>query len=166
MGTKPPPPGRVRRLAEELDEVGLSEVLAPPGATRELILSDLDYALHPHVHERRVPSYGSILAPTIDPDGWREPTELSLTRRPITAFPPKDARRFADGLSSWIVRDTDGNAESVVFDRAAGSERDLVVLAEATGGTLVQRHPSGTVRVVGARGVLRWDGIAWHHEPP
>lgn len=166
MGYKAPPPGRVRRLAEELDEEGLIGVLAPEGAARELVLSELDYALHPHVHERRVPSYGSILAPTVDPSGWDEPTELTITRRPIGLFPMKDARRFADGLSSWIVRSIDGSTESVVFDRAAGSERDLVVLAEATGATLVQRHPSGVVRVVGDRGVLRWDGVGWHHEPP
>jgi hypothetical protein len=30
----------------------------------------------------------------------------------------------------------------------------------------VQRHPNGAVRVVGAFGVLRWDGFGWHHEPP
>ncbi len=166
MGFKPPPPGRVRRLSEELHEEGLIDVLAPEGSGRDLVLGELDYALHPHVHERRVPSYGSILAPTVDADGWQQPTELSITRRPVGAFPMKDVRRFADGLSSWIVRNLDGMPEFVVFDRAAGSERDLVVLAEATGGTLVQRHPSGAVRVVGPRGVLRWDGIGWHHEPP
>jgi DNA integrity scanning protein DisA with diadenylate cyclase activity len=30
----------------------------------------------------------------------------------------------------------------------------------------VQRHPSGAVRIVGDFGVLRWQGISWHHEPP
>jgi DNA integrity scanning protein DisA with diadenylate cyclase activity len=34
------------------------------------------------------------------------------------------------------------------------------------GATIVQRHPSGTVRVVGAFGLLRWNGLGWHHEPP
>lgn len=56
--------------------------------------------------------------------------------------------------------------ELAVFDRPAGSERDLVVLSEALGATLVQRHPSGRVRLVGSFGVLRWDGLSWHHEPP
>ena len=32
--------------------------------------------------------------------------------------------------------------------------------------TIVQRHPAGTVRVVGPSGVHRWQGISWHHEPP
>ena len=37
-----------------------------------------------------------------------------------------------------------------MFDRPAGSERDLVVLAETMGATIVQRHPNGSVRIVGA----------------
>ena len=38
----------------------------------------------------------------------------------------------------------------MVFDRPAGSERDLVVLAELFDATIVQRHPAVGVRVVGA----------------
>ncbi len=54
----------------------------------------------------------------------------------------------------------------MVFDRAAGSERDLVVLAAATGAIVVQRHPNGEVRLVGSFGVARWDGIGWQVEAP
>jgi hypothetical protein len=54
----------------------------------------------------------------------------------------------------------------MVFDRPAGSERDLVVLAHVLGATIVQRHPVGAVRVVGSFGVLRSVGLSWHHEPP
>jgi DNA integrity scanning protein DisA with diadenylate cyclase activity len=54
----------------------------------------------------------------------------------------------------------------MVFDRPAGSERDLVVLGEVLDATIVQRHPAGSVRVVGGFGVLRWEGYSWHHEPP
>ena len=54
----------------------------------------------------------------------------------------------------------------MVFDRPAGSERDLVVLAELFDATIVQRHPAGRVRVVGSFGVLRWHDFRWHHEPP
>ena len=75
-------------------------------------------------------------------------------------------RLFADGLSSWLVRRLDGPDEWMVFDRPSGSERDLVVLAEVLGATVVQRHPTGAVRVVDGHGVARWDGLRWHHEPP
>jgi hypothetical protein len=30
----------------------------------------------------------------------------------------------------------------------------------------VPRHPSGSVRAAGAFGMLRWEGLAWHREPP
>jgi hypothetical protein len=56
--------------------------------------------------------------------------------------------------------------EWMVFDRPADSERDLVVLGEVLDATIVQRHPAGSVRVVGGFGVLRWEGYSWHHEPP
>src|SRR5207248_7086050 len=48
----------------------------------------------------------------------------------------------------------------------AASERDLVVLSAVLDATIVQRHPSGSVRIVGSFGVLRWVELAWHYEPP
>ena len=54
-----------------------------------------------------------------------------------------------------------------MFDRPAGSERDLVVLAACHG-----RHDRAAPPVrrrsawSAAFGVLRWDGLRWHHEPP
>jgi hypothetical protein len=113
-----------------------------------------------------VPSFGSIVEPSVGPVHWDGATELHTTVRCIDGLDLADARRFADGLSSWLVRAEGWATELAVFDRPAGSERDLVVLAAATGATLVQRHPVGSVRIVGGFGVLRWDGVSWHHEPP
>src|SRR5687768_4511059 len=155
--------GRLRRLTEELNDEGL---LGESRTWPESLLIELDYALRPPLHEKRVPSYGAIHEPNIDPVAWREQTALTVSRRWQDEFEEDDARRYADGLSSWMVRHDDGDVEVVVFDRPTGSERDLVVLAEATNGTLVQRHPMGVVRMVGEFGVLRWDGVGWHHEPP
>lgn len=157
-------PGRLRRLAEELEEVGLH--LGPAGAARGLLLGEIDHALRPTVHERRVASSGTILDPTSDGGGWEHDTLLEITRKPVGDHPLDSARRFVDGLSSWLLRRTDGPAEWLIFDRPAGSERDLVVLAEALDATIVQRHPAGPVRVVGTFGLLRWQGLGWHHEPP
>ncbi len=160
----PQNPGRLRRLAEELSEEGFDFDGSEPWP--QLLIVELDYALRPRLHERRVPSVGAILDPTTEPSTWEEEAQLSLTHSHIGEMPKKAARLFADGLSSWLIRRSDGRDEFVVFDRPAGSERDLVVLSEAMGATIVQRHPGGQVRVVGALGVLRWDGINWHHEPP
>jgi hypothetical protein len=157
-------PRRIARLADELDEVGLS--LDGPDDWRALLLAEIDYAMHPVVHERRVPSYGCMVGPTEPVERWNALTQLGVTRRSIGTFPIEQARRFADGLSSWLSRSVEGDDASIVFDRPAGSERDLVVLTAATGATLVQRHPKGVVRLAGRFGVARHDGLDWHVEPP
>jgi hypothetical protein len=165
MGVQPQPhPARLRRLEEELAEAGFE----PGGSAswRELLLVELDYALRPLVHERRVPSVGTIIEPTADAAAWEGGTLLNISRGSLGDYPVEGARRFADGMSSFVVRRLDGDDEFVVFDRPAGSERDLVVLADALDATVVQRHPSGIVRLVGDFGVLRWNGLRWHHEPP
>jgi hypothetical protein len=155
---------RLRRLREELEESGFD--LGGPDERSDLVLTELDYALRPRLHERRVPSVGAIVDPTTPHEDWEEGTQLQIRSRPVEAMPLNGARIFADGLSSWLIRRDNGDDEWVVFDRPAGSERDMVVLAESMGATLVQRHPAGSVRMVGAFGVLRWDGLTWHHEPP
>ena len=155
---------RLRRLREELAEVGLE--LDEGSEWASLVIAEIDYALRPNVHERRVPSVGAIIEPTTAPETWQVGTQLEVTRRAVEAMPLDGSRLFADGLSSWLIRRVSGEDEWAVFDRPAGSERDLVVLAETMGAVVVQRHPSGSVRIVGEFGVLRWEGLAWHREPP
>lgn len=156
---------RRRRLAEELEEVGL-----PPTADAEeraMLVDEVDRALRPEIHERHVPSSGTILGPSAPPGRWSSGTQLDITHIPLGRLPMAQARRFVDGLSSWLVRRRGTLADEwVLFDRPAGSERDLVVLAATLQATVVQRHPSGVVRIVGPFGVLRWEGLRWHHEPP
>ncbi len=101
-----------------------------------------------------------------DPATWASGAQLDITRGLVDQQPLAAARRFADGLSSWLLRRTDGTNEWMVFDRPAGSERDLVVLASVLDATIIQRHPTGSVRVFGRFGVLRWQGFTWHREPP
>jgi hypothetical protein len=156
--------GRRRRLAEELEEAGMR--LGENPAQRDVLLDEIDRALRPVVHERRTASGGTIVEPMSDPATWGPGTQLDITRIPVGEQPLSAVRRFADGLSSWVLRRTDGTNEWLVFDRPAGSERDLVVMAGAFDATLVQRHPAESVRLVGGFGVLRWQGLWWHHEPP
>jgi hypothetical protein len=154
----------LRRLAEELDETGLR--LDADTDVRDILIDEVDRALRPPVHERRIPSSGTMLEPASDPTTWSPGTQLEVTRTPLSEQPLDAARRFTDGLSSWLIRRRDDRNEWIVFDRPAGSERGLVVIADVLDTTLVQRHPAGTVRVVGRFGVLRWDNLRWHHEPP
>lgn len=156
--------GRRRRLAEELEENGLQ--VGRSRSSAEMLLEEIDQALRPPVHERRVVSSGTILDPSTDPSIWEAEAELEIGRRQLDRQHLRAARRFTDGLSSWLLRTSHGLTEWLVFDRPAGSERDLVVLAGVLGATIVQRHPTGSVRVVGDFGVLRWNGLDWHLEPP
>lgn len=162
----PPTAARLRRLAEDLAEGGLT--VDGDDAWGALLLEEVDHALRPPVFERRALSHGSILEPSSDLATWEDATELEILLVPVGDYPLADARRFADGLSSWLVRRRDGADEWCVFDRPAGSERDLVVLSFVLGATIVQRHPTGSVRVAGPFGVLRWEpvGLIWRLEPP
>lgn len=154
---------RLARLVEELAEAGLD--LDPDDARHAIAVEEIDYALRPKVHERRVPSYGAIVDPSGDPEAWAEETDLDIERRSVADRSTAAARPYADGMSSWLIRRPGGGDEWAVFDRPAGSERDLVVLADALGAIIVQRHPTGIVRVVADRGVYRWDGREWQYQP-
>lgn len=137
--------------------------MAKPGA----LLEELAYALRPRIHERRLPSYGAFVEPSTDLPDWAEAAGFDVTRRRVDELSDSAVRLFADGIVSWVVRSIGGVNDLVVFDRSVGSERDLSILAAATGATLVQRHPAGVVRAVGEFGVLRHDGLnQWQLEPP
>lgn len=157
-------PGRLRRLADELldEQLGAMERSSDP----DVLVDELDYAMRPPRHERRVASYGSLVFPTEPVEVWEARTGLYAVLNQVTERADDEVRRYADGLSSWAVRTSNGIDGLVVFDRGISSERDLVVLAEATGAMVVQRHPNSEVRLVGSFGVARWDGIGWHVEPP
>lgn len=120
MGThrRPPSAARLRRLADELEETGY--VWNGDEPRQQLLLTEIDHALRPALHEGRAPS-----------------------------------TRALDGPDEWCV-----------FDRPSGSERDLVVLSAVMEASVVQRHPTGAVRVADPQGVLRWNGTEWRHEPP
>jgi len=153
---------RLERLVQELAEQGLD--LDGSESWHECAVIEIDYALRPTVHERRVPSYGAIIEPTTAPDHWEHETQLTIARRKVGLTALDESRRYADGIVSWLIRNGDDD-EWAVFDRPAGSERDLVVIADALGAVVVQRHPAGLVRVAGNFGVYRWNGIDWHHQP-
>lgn len=163
MTAPPPTPRRLRRLVEELGEVGLD--LGGSEPWHDLAVEELDYALRPPIHERRIPSVGAFIDPTIPPEAWEEPTGLRIERRPVGELGLDLARTYADGIACWLIRRSDRLDEWVVFDRPAVSERDLVVLAEALGAVIVQRHPAGRVLVTGPFGVYRFEDLRWHHEP-
>jgi DNA integrity scanning protein DisA with diadenylate cyclase activity len=136
------------------------------GETGMIILEEVDEALHPASHERMVPTTGTVVAPATTPTTWDELTQLRIATVIGSGQSLSAARRFADGQATWLLRRDPDTIQWLFFDRPAGSERDLVILARALGATVVQRDTGGVVRVVGAFGVVRWERYSWHLEPP
>jgi hypothetical protein len=158
-------PGRLDRLLSELRE---EQVPALEGASDVLAsLVELSYAMRPRVHEGRVPTYGAIVPrSTLVADEHPLGREPEVTLIPVHDLDLKFARRFADGLTTFSVRAHDTITHIACFERDMSAEYDLVGLQSATGGHIVQRHPTGQVRIFGPAGVVRWDGIGWHHDAP
>lgn len=162
-------PGHLRRLVEEIEE----ELPTQTGLLDDTPLAweELAYALRPPVHEGRVATYGAIIGSPVEPEVWTSAIGLTVHYRMARSLSHAATRRFADGISSWVLRGAgrdqgDDGTELVVFDRPAASERDLVVMAEAADGVVVQRHPSGPIRLVGPFGVVRATVGGWQHQPP
>lgn len=157
-------PGRLQRLAEELEEEALPALEGVDDPVAALV--ELAYALRPQRFEGRVPTYGALLPPA------RALLSESLDLgTPVDLISVGDvdlqfARRFADGVTSFAVRCGDGISHIACFSRNMADEYDLVGLQSALGGTIVQRHPRGQVRMFGPSGVIRWDGVAWHCDSP
>jgi len=158
-------PGRLQRLADDLTEEGVPALTGAPDTVGALV--ELAYALRPQLHEGRVPTYGVLIPPgplvshddhLIGPDG------VGLTD--VQDLDVQFARRFADGVTSFAVRSSEAITHLACFGRNMADEYDLVGLQASLGGLVIQRHPGGQVRVFGPAGVVRWNGIAWHHDAP
>ncbi len=158
-------PGRLERLLGELRDEGVPAIEGAPAGVGALV--ELSYALRPHVHEGRVPTYGAFVAPSATVLGnpvFASGTDANLI--PVGGLDLRFARRFADGMTTFAVRMHDGISHVACFGRDMSAEYDLVGLQTALGGLVIQRHQGGQVRVFGPAGVVRWDGISWHHDPP
>ncbi|MFZ0668034.1 MAG: diadenylate cyclase [Acidimicrobiales bacterium] len=151
------------RIAEDLRELGVAFDGDEAGT---ITLEEIDEALHPIPHERMVPTTGTVVTPATDPTTWDQFTRLRIATVSAVDHSIRAARRFADGQSTWLLRRDPETTQWLFFDRPAGSERDLVILARSLGATIVQRDSGGVIRVVGAFGVIRWERYTWHHEPP
>ena len=159
-------PRRLQRLADELDDEGLPILDGAPDRLAALV--ELAYALRPPQHEGRVPTYGAIL-PTnsmLDSGDHTSAWGTSVNLIPVRELDVQFARRFADGITSFAVRSTSSIDHLASFGRNIADEHDLVGLQATTGGIIVQRHPTGQVRVFAPGGVVRWDGTTWHHDEP
>ncbi len=158
-------PGRLERLLGELRDEGVPALEGAPAGLGSLV--ELSYALRPHIHEGRVPTYGAVVASSaVLADHPAMTSDAGATLIPVANLDAKFARRFADGRTTFALRSKDAITHIACFGRDVSAEYELVGLQALVGGLVIQRHGSGQVRVFGPAGVVRWDGIRWHHDPP
>ncbi len=154
-----------QRLADELDDDGVS---IPGDATfRHLVLEELDHCRRAPVFEGRQPTYGAMILP---PGGSPEKRQALHDHIAFDIVPldgdPMRARTYADGRSSYLVRDIDGRIALACFERSMIFEIDLVHLQEITGAAIVQRTPVlDVVRIFADESVISWDGRHWQSRP-
>jgi DNA integrity scanning protein DisA with diadenylate cyclase activity len=147
------------RLREELSDDGIT-LPGSPGEV-DILLTELDYAWRPPQFENRRILYGSAVLP-----GERSLVRLdNLVEVLDLDMPIAQARRFADGRSSFLIRDADGLNRLACFRRTVQYEADLVEIEQATGATIVQRTLMGVTRVFTPTGVVEWNGHRWRHRP-
>jgi hypothetical protein len=150
---------RLHRLRDELHDEGIPLAIDSPKAVT--LLEELDYARRPPTHEGISPRFGALLV------HGRQIADGSLTLPGAIVPTSVDAaviRRMADGRSSFIARFDDGHA-LVSLDHTIEHEATAVRLAVDADVTVVQRQPTGWVRVFGQRGVISWDGSRWWAKP-
>lgn len=158
-----PPSALARRIERLRHELTDDEVWLPEDAELcDLLLTELDYARHPHAHEGVAPRYGAVLA---HPDSLRRKPIEQLELVDITAIPLAVSRRLADGRSSFVARVVGGPDRLVCFERTREYESSAVHLATATGALVVQRLGRGWIRLTTPHGVALWDGIRWTTKP-
>jgi hypothetical protein len=169
---KVPPPVTDRALMRRLDRLHaelVDEALPVPldGETGEILLRELLYARDAPAHENRPARYGALVLDEsggVDETVRRRLSELAAEVVPLDGYDLDAARRFADGRSSFLVRDT-RTAALACFPHSVEYEAALVELERSTGGIVVQRRVDGSLRLCSSDGVIVWVGHRWRFTP-
>ena len=151
---------RVQRLRLELEDEGIA--LPDHPDLTAMVLTELDYARHPHSHEGLAPRYGALLSSvdTVMADGVGPVEYIDVGDIPLAVV-----RRLADGRSSFVARSVTGADQLVCFNRTREYESSAVHLAVGTGGIVIQRLGRGWVRLCTSERIATWDGTHWSSKP-
>lgn len=154
-----------QRLADELVDDGV--MISVDDAIRHVVLEELDHCRRAPVFEGRQPTYGAMI---LSPDGTQNRRQALNDHIAFDVIPldgdPMLARTYADGRSSYLMRDVEGHVALACFERSMLFEVDLVHLQQLTGGVIVQRTPVlDVVRIFVENAVISWDGRNWQSRP-
>ncbi len=150
----------LNRLEDELLEDGIP--LPDDEALRKRLLEELHVVRRPRLHERRRAMYGSLVLP---PGRSLVPLGDLADVLALDVLDPDRARLFADGRSTFLVRQYDGSLSLACFARSVQYEANLVDVQEATGALITQRTSFGTPRMFEPEGVVEWNGSEWRFRP-
>lgn len=152
------------RLREELDDEGIEL----PGhghpayeSIVSLVLHELHLALRPPQFEGRAAPFGTMILT----DDSSLVVGQDLVEVIDLEIPLVEARRFAEGRSTFLVMNLDGKLQLACFRRNVQYEADLVEVQAATGALIVQRTLGGTPRLFTDTGVIEWTGSRWRYRP-
>jgi hypothetical protein len=126
-----------------------------------LLLTELDYARHPHRHEGTAARYGAIISTGDTHPATIGPPELI----DIDGTTLDVVRLLADGRSSFVVRIPDQADRLVCFERTREYESSAVHLATQGESLIVQRLSNGWIRLTTPKRVATWDGVGWNVKP-
>ena len=148
---------RCSLLRQELQLEGLwTRLGASDGAFATVLLVELLHALKLPRHERTLPAYGSII--------WPEEEEVGADEQ-LAPSTLDEARALVNGTSSFVRRGTDGALTVECFEQRIDSELEMVMLSDRCRGTIVQRTPSGVVKVHTRRDVVVYEQGVWYSKP-
>jgi hypothetical protein len=157
---------RLARLRAELVDEQVPVPIDEP--TGEVLLRELLYARDAPAHEGRPARYGAVVfkdsCAGAGEIARRWLSDLAVAVVPLEGYDLDAARRFADGRSAFLVRDT-RTAALACFPHSVEYEAALVELQRATGGVVVQRRADGSVRLCSSDGVIVWGGYRWRFTP-
>lgn len=131
------------------------------GGFGHALLGEILYGRRAPQHEGRPPQYGALVFDGV-PDWDSSPSPPVLI--PSEGVPATELRRYADGRRCFTVVVPGQPAGLVAFDHAVDDELGAVRL-QRTGAVVVQRLPTGTVRVCSGSAVIIWTGSQWLYKP-
>lgn len=148
---------RIDRLKDELKEYKLIEELTLDHNLTDIVLDEIDYAIHAPLHERKSPSYGVVVVP--------KPIAEDVSIIDVSKIPIDLARCLSDGAYSFAVRTPSGVEQVACLSIPFISELLLIGLQERFQGTFIHREPGGRVRIYTGRSVLQRDSGHWSTKP-
>lgn len=151
---------RLERLREDLGAVG--SALPLEGGVGTALLEEVHAARWPRPHEGWIPTFGAVIL-TRRVEGALELPDTDIV--PVDPARADEARRFADGQRTFLVRDAERVLAVACLREAAADVARLTRFVRATDSLAVRRTSLGTVDVITPEAGLIWDGVRWLGRP-